>query len=386
MKMKTKIVVSILLCLVLTVPASAMGSTGRKLDHGPLIKAVDTNKDGRMSLEEWQTAGLPMSSFNGLNQDGYVTEKIMLEGDAPDGIDINGDGVLMLEEFLEFDKIMSQKMAAGGGPDGPPPGVDNRPVISDAERALAMWQVQNVMSKHAYYHAAGLNSEEIAAIWVDSKGPNAETATFASPGWKMSGLKTIQALYGDVNQQNREKALEAISKVKPEIENISENLGAGHEWAMHTNTTPIIEVAGDGKTAKGIWYSPGMGLSADIRGDKVGARGTFFWEKYGADFAKENGVWKIWHLQMAYDFTPAIDQKWLTFGDERTGGPPPDGPPPGGPPGGMAEAGERMDSAAGPPGMGKPDYSYPPYSPERKSIIYPPFPEPYYTFSETFSY
>ena len=77
-----------------------------------------------------------------------------------------------------------------------------------------------------------------------------------------------------------------------------------------------------------------------------------------------------------YDFTPAIDQKWLTFGDERTGGPP----------GGMAEAGERMDSAADPPGMGKPDYSYPPYSPERKSIIYPPFPEPYYTFSETFSY
>ena len=145
---------------------------------------------------------------------------------------------------------------------------------------------------------------------------------------------------------------------------------------MHTNTTPIIEIAGDGKTAKGIWYSPGMGLSADIRGDKVGARGTFFWEKYGADFAKENGVWKIWHLRMAYDFTPAIDQKWLTYGDERKGGPP----------GGMAEAGERKDSAAAPPGMGKPDYPYPPYSPERPSIIYPPFPEPYYTFSETFSY
>ena len=109
MKIKTKVVVSILLSMALTTPGSAMASKEKVLDHGPLIAAVDTDRDGRMSLAEWQAAGLPMSSFNGLNQDGYVTEKMMMAEGAPDGIDINGDGVLTIEEFLEFDKMMAPR-------------------------------------------------------------------------------------------------------------------------------------------------------------------------------------------------------------------------------------------------------------------------------------
>ena len=243
-----------------------------------------------------------------------------------------------------------------------------RPRIGDGERALAMWQVQNVMSQHAYYHAAGLNSEEIDALWVSPTGEHAKTATFASPAWVMNGLDTVKRAYGEQNQQNRVKALEALSKVDPGVKNLPENLGAGHEWAMHTSTTPVIEVAGDGQTAKGIWYSPGMGLMTAIVGGKPQVRGTFFWEKYGGDFVRENGEWKIWHLQMAYDFTPQLDGKWLEFGGPK----------------GMQEAGERM--RAMPPGFSKPKYSYPAYSPQRPSIIYPPIPERYYTFSETFSY
>jgi hypothetical protein len=243
-----------------------------------------------------------------------------------------------------------------------------RPLIGDAERALAMWQVQAVMSKHEYYHAAGLNSEEIDALWVSPNGEYAKSATFASPAWVMNGLDTVKRAYGEQNQQNRVKALEALSRVDPSVKNVPENLGAGHEWAMHTSTTPVIEIAGDGKTAKGIWYSPGMGLMTSIVAGKPQVHGTFFWEKYGGDFIRENGQWKIWHLQMAYDFTPQLDGKWLEFGKPK----------------GMKEAGERMQAM--PPGFSQPKYSYPPYSPQRASIIYPPIPEPYYTFSETFSY
>ena len=119
MKMKTKVVISILLSMAFTAHVSAKSSKEKVLDHGPFIAAVDTNKDGRMSLAEWQAAGLPMSSFNGLNQGGYVTEKMMMAEGAPDGININGDGVLTLAEFLEFDKAMSRKMAAGGSLGGP---------------------------------------------------------------------------------------------------------------------------------------------------------------------------------------------------------------------------------------------------------------------------
>ena len=298
----------------------------------------------------------------------------------------------------------------------------NRKTISDAERALAMWEVQNVMSKHAYYHAAGMHLEELANIWVDEKGPNSDTATFASPGWIMHGIIGVKKFYGQGNQDNKVKELEQVSKLYPEIKNIPENLGVGHEYAMHTQTTAIIEVAGDGKTAKGVWYSPGIGLSARINGTNVSYGGTFFWEKYGADFMKENGVWKIWHCQMWYDWTPSFPESMTSsIGGGMGGGAPaaggqaqggqggaPGGAPPaggqgapGGAPGGQGgdkasagavEAGEKMqgqaDISSAKPGdmTANPYNKYQSYSVKRVPTIAPRFPEPYYTFSETFNY
>ena len=244
---------------------------------------------------------------------------------------------------------------------------DNRPVISKGEHAYIALQVQNVMSKHAYLHAAGMNLEEVDTLWVDAKGKFADSAVFASPLWVMDGLQTVRNAYGKENQKNRELALKAMQKVMPELKLEESNLGAGHEWAMHTNTTPVIEVAGDGKTAKGIWYSPGMGLITEFEGGTARVDGTFFWEKYAADFVNENGVWKIWHLQMAYDFTPKLDDKWLDFEKK-----------------GMVQTGERDGEM--PDGFSKPEYSYPSYSMKRAATIYPAIPQPYYTFSETFSY
>jgi hypothetical protein len=310
----------------------------------------------------------------------------------------------------------------------------SRPTVSDAERALAMWQVQNTMSKHAYYHAAGMHLEELAAIWVKENGPWAQSATFASPNWIMKGVAAVKKYYGQSNQDNKVKELEAISKVYPEVKNVPENIGAGHEWAMHTLTTPIIEIAGDGKTAKAVWYSPGMGLSSHINGENVSVGSTFFWEKYGADFVKEDGEWKIWHCQMFYDFTPSLPAAMterLGKGNAQAaqggpggapgggapgggapgggapgGGAPGGGAPGGGAPGGAApggpgggqgaargqggagqgaiEAGERM--SAGSADMVDNPKKYKSYSPARVPEIQPQFPVPYYTFSETFSY
>lgn len=254
-----------------------------------------------------------------------------------------------------------------------------RSTISQGEAAYAALQVQNTMSRHAYFHAAGMNLEEVDSLWVDRKGSNAASATFASPMWVMAGIETIRNAYGKENQANREKSLKAIQKVDPSITFTEANLGAGHEWAMHTNTTPIIEVAGDGKTAKGVWYSPGMGLMASVSNDDAEVGSVFFWEKYAGDFIKENGKWKIWHLQMAYDFTPGLPKEFTKALDIINGSlaAPKDSNP-------MREAGERM--AELPPGFLKPAYSYPAYSPTRPGLIYPRLPEPYYTFSETFSY
>ncbi len=237
--------------------------------------------------------------------------------------------------------------------------------ISAGEKALAMWEVQNVMSRHAYYHSLAINLKEVNDLWVAADGPNAKTARFTSPAFVMNGLSTIKRAYGEENEQRKKDALEKLSKIS-DVENTPENIGAGYEWVIHTNTTPIIVIADDGKTAKGMWYSPGIGLMADLEGEKPKANGTFFWEKYAVDFIKEDGRWKIWHMQMVYDYTPKLNGDWLDFSDK-----------------GGAEAGERGDL---PEGFSEPEYSYPAYSPERAATMYPKLPEPYATFSETFSY
>ena len=61
------------------------------------------------------------------------------------------------------------------------------------------------------------------------------------------------------------------------------------QMMQHTLATPVIEVAGDGQTAKGVWMSPGH--EARVMGGKLTA--IWVWGTYGEDFIKEDGKWKI---------------------------------------------------------------------------------------------
>lgn len=73
--------------------------------------------------------------------------------------------------------------------------------------------------------------------------------------------------------------------------------------AEHPLTTPVIQVAGDGLTAKALWWSPGM------------ERGGWAYGKYGVDFVKEDGVWKIWHLKWFRIFITPYDQSYTESQD-----------------------------------------------------------------------
>jgi hypothetical protein len=261
-----------------------------------------------------------------------------------------------------------------------------KPVLSPGEIAYETIQVQNTMSKHAFYHSKGKHLDELKDIWVKEDGEFAKTATFSNPMMIVQGFQNVKRVYGTDNLETQKKKLEAISKIYPEIKNVPENIGIGYEWAMHTQTTPIIEIAGDGKTAKGVWYSPGVGLDGDISNGEVKIFSTFFWEAYGVDFVKEDGKWKIWHIQMYYDWTPTFPASMT----EKLGP---------GPNAGVAaaktsvaSAGEALVEAAEKPqnkmgeGSVKNPVSYQSWSTTRKPEMLPRFPEPYYSFSETFSY
>ncbi|MCC7462258.1 MAG: nuclear transport factor 2 family protein [Gammaproteobacteria bacterium] len=262
-----------------------------------------------------------------------------------------------------------------------------RPLISDAERALASIQVQNVFSKHAYYHEAGKHRAEMEDIWVRKDGEYAATASWKQPMGMNVGYEAIWKFYVINKEAALARNLEDISRIDPSIRNSPENLGVGGEWASHTQSTPIIEIAGDGKTAKGIWESPGLHFSAEIRGGRISKRGGWFWEKYAADFVKEEGEWKIWHLAMYYENTPpGWNADNGTYEAIPRGGP--GGPGSSGGPQAVGKVAAELAPQTETVQMYSADNPnpYKPWSPTKVPAIEPRFPEAYYTFSETFSY
>jgi hypothetical protein len=69
----------------------------------------------------------------------------------------------------------------------------------------------------------------------------------------------------------------------------------------------MIQVAGDGQTAKGVWYSPGH--ETPIRDGKLQA--FWVWGKYSGDFIKEDGKWKIWHWHFYDTFNTPYHMSWV---------------------------------------------------------------------------
>jgi hypothetical protein len=88
-----------------------------KADATQIADAIDKNKDGRMTQEEWLAAGAPENSFKYFmakdkDKKGYVTREVYLAETPPDGLDANCDGKLTLKEFQDFDR----KNSAGSTP------------------------------------------------------------------------------------------------------------------------------------------------------------------------------------------------------------------------------------------------------------------------------
>ena len=221
--------------------------------------------------------------------------------------------------------------------------------LHDIQMVYDALHLRNLMGLHEYYHAFGLHKEELEAIWV-SEPEHRESAVFM----RMRGFDKIMGNYGMMNGFMYKRELEALRQKYPEIEDTPENLGIGR-ILMHALALPYIEVAGDGQTAQGVWYTPGMsGGSVGFRGDVLDEPMTMYmYEKYGIDFVKEDGEWKIWHLfvcgdQLGMDTTPLERAKQN---------------------GGTDPFAEKT-----------------PYTNQFNYSQFPPLPKPYQTYADTLSY
>ena len=170
-----------------------------------------------------------------------------------------------------------------------------------AQKALDEQAIQNVMSRHILYHNYGEHAEEMEELWVQEPA-NQATATFGMNMGYEVGYDYIWEFYVDLHDSGWLKSAKqwcednGVDISGMTDEEVLETYGGVGQMLLHVITTAIIEVADDGLTAKGYWYTPGMLMQT---GDSAAQT---MWENYGADFIKEDGEWKIWHLHMYTDF------------------------------------------------------------------------------------
>lgn len=176
---------------------------------------------------------------------------------------------------------------------------------------------------------------------------------------KYVGYEAVKGFFVDYNQEQTKWANQVMRELYPE------ELGGKSDeeiWAVGSNTvltftTPLIEVAFDGKTAKGIWYV--YGSTTEVY--SVGPKAAWNFGRCAVDFIKEDGQWKIWHMTMFTDIECPLGGNW---GRDKM---------------------YAHEGVAIPEPTEKKEF-YHGYDENFVSLVNPPLPEPYDTFANTFSY
>lgn len=144
----------------------------------------------------------------------------------------------------------------------------------EAQRQLAIVACKNLMGSVMFYGAAWHN-KKIVDLWADR-----EDAMLEMPWGIYDGIEGVKRCYlqdfGDRNDPGKEEALKGI-------------------LMLYSLDTPIVVVAEDGQSAKGVWTTSGAEAWTD---GKTHPQAYWRWGKYETTFVKENGTWKI--LKMSY--------------------------------------------------------------------------------------
>lgn len=213
------------------------------------------------------------------------------------------------------------------------------------DRILAANEIQNLMSLYCLYHFANMYDDP-RYVGLFAKDPDTK-------------LQTSRGIWVG------EDAAERFCKYYLVM---TGSKGFAGQMHLHPMVNPIVVVAGDCKTAKGIWISPGAEVGR-MGGDEV--MGMWLTVKYGVDFKKMDTEWKIWHLRVNGVFM-------APFGSEKVGAI----PPPHGGGKGRPEP-PKIDPSLGPdlPYVGQPMYDG-----NTVQVLDPVPPVPYETWDDSMSY
>ena len=169
---------------------------------------------------------------------------------------------------------------------------ENLSLEDKVQRLLDIQEIRNLMGKYEYY---GFNDDPESIYEMFSKRPDAYVDCEGIG--IMQGPKRIHEFFVDWH-----KSLNGDTK---------------GVFAIHAVTTEVIEVAEDGKTARGIWISPGAEAKHSVRGD---LEAYWIWGKYPVDFIKEDGKWYFWKHRIPHDLLCDFHHSWTDVYNDVLGG------------------------------------------------------------------
>jgi hypothetical protein len=152
-----------------------------------------------------------------------------------------------------------------------------------AQKPLDMWQIENLMTLMAQQNKLGLKPGDVD--YQETTAQKTKGVCFGVDNKYLYGDAARKALAGQGDP--------GMLRTGPSN--------------MHMVTTGHIQVSGDGKTAKGIWYSPGF---LNETGSDGKNKAAFDYKRYGVDFVKEDGEWKIWHFIAFTDWITLPNVSW----------------------------------------------------------------------------
>ena len=239
------------------------------------------------------------------------------------------------------------------------------PQVLTAEQKLSRWEdtreIKNLVGRMSTDYVLKEERSMLARYWSARE----DICLGVNEGW-FSGRSAVAEYYaGQEARIAAESAMIQAAFPKELGDKTAEQVHGVGMIDYKPVDTGVIEVAGDGQTAKGLWM---------IRGSysKLTAGGPvayWEWSWLAIDFVREAGEWKIWHQQYLREIDRPCGYPWV--GEEHAF-----------PPRDEFAGAEDIREAA--PNVAAPLRET--YSAHRPFTPSPEVPVPYDTFAHTFSY
>jgi hypothetical protein len=234
------------------------------------------------------------------------------------------------------------------------------------EQEIQRWEDQrelkNMMGKYVLTMLLEERDQAFDRFWSGKE----DVCLGVNEGW-YAGAEAIRGFY-DAQAKRTQAESELMCQLFPEKLGkltAQEQYGVGH-LDNRPVSAPVIAVAEDGQTAKGMWTSMGCYTAFDV---EYGPQSHWNWSVYAVDFVREDDGWKIWHMQYLTEIDTLCGSDWSK---------------PAKPAKSRPEFAKLAEAAV--PGPNHPARLHTPWSEKRLKAELPHLPQAYRTFADTFSY